>query len=183
MGRLFAVEIVYRGIFQKTLAKNIGESYLKQVYVDGYLDTMEGMIRIPTICLEEEAARKVVEDGLTTTYNLDRLGIPLVEITTAPDIKSPGQAREVALKIGEILRATGRVKRGIGTIRQDINVSIEGGARVEIKGVQELNTISRIIENEVERQKGLLEIKNKLMTTPVLVCAQNVLEIGRQRRT
>jgi glutamyl-tRNA(Gln) amidotransferase subunit E len=91
---------------------------------DGYLDTDEGRINIPTICLEEEAARKVAEDELTTTYNLDRLGIPLVEITSAPDIKSPTQAREAALKVGELLRATGKVKRGIGTIRQDINVSI-----------------------------------------------------------
>jgi glutamyl-tRNA(Gln) amidotransferase subunit E len=129
---------------------------------DGYLDTEEGRINIPTICLEEEAARKVDEDPLTTTYNLDRLGIPLVEITTAPDIKTPKQARDAALKIGELLRATGKVKRGIGTIRQDINVSIEGGARVEIKGVQELNTIPKLIENEVERQKRLIGIKNAL---------------------
>ncbi|MFQ5800805.1 MAG: Glu-tRNA(Gln) amidotransferase subunit GatE [Candidatus Hydrothermarchaeales archaeon] len=130
---------------------------------DGYMETEEGKINIPTICFEEEAARKVDEDELTTTYNLDRLGIPLIEITTAPDIKSPKQARGVALKIGELLRATGRVKRGIGTIRQDINVSIEGGARVEIKGVQDLNTTPKTIENEVERQKGLIKIKNKLI--------------------
>jgi glutamyl-tRNA(Gln) amidotransferase subunit E len=130
---------------------------------DGYLDTDEGRINIPTICLEEEAARKVAEDELTTTYNLDRLGIPLVEITSAPDIKSPTQAREAALKVGELLRATGRVKRGIGTIRQDINVSIKGGARVEIKGVQDLNRVPKIIESEVVRQKGLVEIKNKLI--------------------
>jgi glutamyl-tRNA(Gln) amidotransferase subunit E len=129
---------------------------------DGHLDTDEGRIGIPTICLEEEAARKLSEDEHTTTYNLDRLGIPLVEITTAPDIKSPGQARDAALKVGELLRATGRVKRGLGTIRQDINVSVDGGARVEIKGVQELNTIPRLIENEVTRQRGLIEVKEKL---------------------
>ncbi len=129
---------------------------------DGFLETGSGRIGIPTICLEEEAARKVSEDGLTTTYNLDRLGIPLVEITTSPDITSPKQAREVALKIGELLRATGRVKRGIGTIRQDVNISIEGGARVEIKGVQDLNTIPGLIEKEVERQKKLIDIKKEL---------------------
>jgi glutamyl-tRNA(Gln) amidotransferase subunit E len=130
---------------------------------DGHLDTPEGKIKIPTICLEEEAARKVDEDELTTTYNLDRLGIPLVEITTDPDIKSPKQARSAALKVGELLRATGKVKRGIGTIRQDINVSIPQGVRVEIKGVQDLSSIPKIIESEVERQKGLVEIKNKLI--------------------
>ncbi|MBI5253689.1 MAG: Glu-tRNA(Gln) amidotransferase subunit GatE, partial [Euryarchaeota archaeon] len=125
------------------------------VAMDGYLETDKGRIGIPTICLEEEAARKIAEEENKTIYRLDRLGIPLIEITTAPDITTPEQAREVALKIGEILRATGRVKRGIGTIRQDINISIEGGARVEIKGVQELNQIPKIIEFEVERQKKL----------------------------
>ncbi|MDI6654712.1 MAG: Glu-tRNA(Gln) amidotransferase subunit GatE [Candidatus Hydrothermarchaeota archaeon] len=127
------------------------------VALDGYLETDRGRVGIPTICLEEEAARKIAEEGKKTIYRLDRLGIPLIEITTAPDITTPEQAREVALKIGEILRATGKVKRGIGTIRQDINVSIEGGARVEIKGVQELNQIPKIIENEVERQKNLID--------------------------
>jgi glutamyl-tRNA(Gln) amidotransferase subunit E len=129
---------------------------------DGYLDTTEGRVRIPTICLEEEACRKISGDEHTTTYNLDRLGIPLVEITTEPDIKSPQQARDAALKVGELLRATGRVKRGIGTIRQDVNVSIPGGARAEIKGVQDLNTIPRLIENEVARQKGLIRSKGEL---------------------
>lgn len=128
------------------------------VALNGVLETSGGKIGIPTICLEEEAARKTSEDGNKTTYRLDRLGIPLVEIATAPDIKTPAQAREAALKIGELLRATGKVKRGIGTIRQDINVSIEGGARVEIKGVQDLNQIPKIIENEVERQKMLIAI-------------------------
>lgn len=129
---------------------------------DGYLDTEEGRIAIPTICLEEEAARKISDDQNSVTYNLDRLGIPLVEITTAPDIKSPKQARDAALKVGEILRATRLVKRGLGTIRQDINVSTKGGARVEIKGVQDLNIIPGLIENEIERQKGLIRIREEL---------------------
>ncbi len=132
------------------------------VALDGYLEMERGKIGIPTICLEEEAARKISEESKKAIYRLDRLGIPLIEITTAPVITSPEQAREVALKIGEILRATGRVKRGIGTIRQDINVSIEGGARVEIKGAQELNQIPRIIESEVERQKKLIEVEEEL---------------------
>ncbi len=85
-----------------------------------------------------------------------------MEISTAPEITSPEQAREVALKIGELLRATGKVKRGIGTIRQDINVSIVGGARVEIKGVQELNLIPKIIQNEAARQEMLLLVKEEL---------------------
>jgi len=133
------------------------------VALDGFLETNEGRVRIPTICLEEEAARLVgSENEKTIIYNLDRLGIPLIEITTAPDINSPAQAREAALKIGEILRATKKVKRGIGTIRQDINVSTEGGRRIEIKGVQELNLIPKIVENEIRRQEELTAAKNEL---------------------
>jgi len=93
---------------------------------------------------------------------LDRLGIPLVEIATGPDFSDPYTPADVALNIGQILRATGKVKRGIGTIRQDINISIKGGARQEIKGIQELGLISTVIEREVQRQVALLEIRGEL---------------------
>ncbi|MCD6573100.1 MAG: Glu-tRNA(Gln) amidotransferase subunit GatE [Thermoplasmata archaeon] len=119
-------------------------------------------IGIETICLEEDAARKIGEERNEIKYALDRLGIPLIEIATAPDIKSPKQAMEIALKIGMLLRAMKRVKRGIGTIRQDLNVSIREGARVEIKGVQELNDIPKILENEVKRQIELIEVAKEL---------------------
>lgn len=135
---------------------------------DGRLRVKGLDLHIPTICLEEEAARKIEEKGNRTIYRLDRLGIPLVEITTAPDITTPAMAREAALKIGELLRSTGKVKRGLGTIRQDINVSIEGGARVEIKGVQDLNQIPRIIEKEVERQRMLVQVNKELHNRGVL---------------
>ncbi len=132
------------------------------VAFDGFIETSQGRVGIPTICLEEEAARKVRQEGKKVVYRLDRLGIPLVEITTSPDIKTPEQAKEAARKIGDILRATGKVKRGIGTIRQDINISIEEGARVEIKGVQELDLIPEIITKEIERQKKLIEVKKEI---------------------
>ena len=119
-------------------------------------------IGIETICLEEDAARKIKEEGNRVYYALDRLGIPLIEIATKPDIKNPKQAMEIAYKIGMILRGTKKVKRGIGTIRQDLNVSIKEGARVEIKGVQELNDISKILENEVKRQIELIEVMKEL---------------------
>ena len=130
------------------------------------LDTKE-KIKIQTICLEEDAARKIREDAKTVTYRLDRLGIPLIEIATAPDITSPEQARRVALRIGQILRATRKVKRGIGTIRQDVNVSIKGGAITEIKGVQRLDLVEKVVENEVQRQLGLLEINKELIQRKV----------------
>ena len=132
------------------------------VAVDGVLETSEGRVGVPTICLEEDAARKIEENGDTVTYRIDRLGIPLIEVATTPDIKSPKHAREVAEKIGMLLRATGKVKRGLGTIRQDINVSISEGSRVEVKGVQTLNDIPKLLENEVMRQMRLVEIRKEL---------------------
>jgi len=129
---------------------------------DGGIDTSQGRVGIGILCLEEEAARIVEDRGDELVYSLDRLGIPLVEIGTAPDIVSPGHAREVAQTLGMILRSTGRVKRGLSTIRQDINVSIRGGARVEIKGVQDLNMVSEIVRLEALRQVRLLEIRDEL---------------------
>jgi glutamyl-tRNA(Gln) amidotransferase subunit E len=129
---------------------------------DGYIETSEGRVGMDVLCLEEDAAQRVGEEGDTVVFSLDRLGIPLVEIGTAPDIVSPAHARETAEQIGMILRSTGAVKRGIGTIRQDVNISIAGGARVEIKGVQELDLIETIVMYEALRQVRLLEIREEL---------------------
>jgi len=123
---------------------------------NGYLKTKNGKVKIETVCIEEDAARKVKDAKDYIVYRLDRLGIPLMEIVTAPDMNTPEQAKEVAGQIGMILKSTGRVKNGLGTIRQDVNVSIKGHTRVEIKGVQKLQDIPKLIENEVKRQ-----IKNK----------------------
>jgi len=133
------------------------------VATGGKLETKKGTITIQTICLEEDAARKVGEDSEFIDYRLDRLGIPLVEIATGPDFTDPRTPAETALKVGQLIRATGKVKRGIGTIRQDINVSIRDGARQEIKGVQELSLIPPIVEREVKRQLALLRIKAELV--------------------
>ncbi|MBU0761769.1 MAG: Glu-tRNA(Gln) amidotransferase subunit GatE [Candidatus Altiarchaeota archaeon] len=128
---------------------------------DGVLETSLGPVGVPTICLEEDAARIISEEGGVVHYRLDRLGIPLIELATDPVIKSPAHARECAEKIGSILRAT-KVKRGLGTIRQDINISIADGNRVEVKGVQDLRLISKVVEGEVERQVMLLEVLKRL---------------------
>ncbi|WP_456398328.1 Glu-tRNA(Gln) amidotransferase subunit GatE [Palaeococcus sp. (in: euryarchaeotes)] len=132
------------------------------VGMNGKVDTPWGSVGIPTICLEEDACRIVEREDGRVIYRLDRLGIPLIEIATTPDIHHPEQAKIVAKYIGDALRATRKVKRGLGTIRQDLNVSIRGGARIEIKGVQELDMIPIIIEREVERQINLLKIKEAL---------------------
>ncbi len=132
------------------------------IALGGYVDTPMGRVRIQTIALEEDAARKVEEKGGLVVYNLDRLGIPLIEIATAPDIKSPEQTEVVAKTIGLLMRLTGKVKRGIGTIRQDLNISIKGGTKIEIKGVQKLELLPKIVQYEVQRQLKLLELRDEL---------------------
>ena len=132
------------------------------VALGGSIEVGGKVIPIQHVGLEEDAARKVGEEADVVRYRLDRLGIPLVEVATAPVITDPEEAREVALAIGRIMRATGRVKRGIGSIRQDLNISIEGGAITEVKGIQELDLIPKVVENEVLRQVRLLEIRDEL---------------------
>ncbi len=132
------------------------------VAMSGRLVVDSRTIPIPMIGLEEDAARKIEQREGSIVYRLDRLGIPLVEVSTGPVIESPEEARKVALRLGSLLRATRKVKRGIGTIRNDLNISIADGARVEVKGVQELNMMSAYVENEVKRQLSLLEARDTL---------------------
>jgi len=125
-------------------------------------------IPIQHVSLEEDAARKMGEKGSLIRYRIDRLGIPLIEVTTAPVIYSPQEAEKTALAIGRILRATRKVKRGLGTIRQDLNISIRDGALTEIKGVQQLELVSKVVEYEVQRQLGLLKIRDELKKRGVM---------------
>ena len=134
------------------------------IALDGWIKVGSKVIPIQAASLEEDAARKTgtQDDGKTIRYRIDRLGIPLIELATAPVIYSPQEAEEVALAIGRILRDTGKVMRGLGTIRQDLNVSLPNGALIEIKGVQELDLIATVVEFEVQRQLGLISIKEEL---------------------
>jgi glutamyl-tRNA(Gln) amidotransferase subunit E len=131
---------------------------------NGWIKVGDKVIPMQAVSLEEDAARKTgtQDDGKTICYRIDRLGIPLIEVTTAPVIYSPVEAQEVAFAIGRILRDTGKVMRGLGTIRQDLNVSLPNGALVEIKGVQELDLISTVVEYEVQRQLRLIQVKEEL---------------------
>jgi len=140
------------GGFQRTCVTSLGGS----VVVGGKSYGLQ------QISVEEDAARKTGEEGDIIRYRLDRLGIPLVEVATAPDMYTPEEVYEVARRIGSILRSTGRVRRGIGTIRQDLNVSVKGGAVVEIKGVQDLNMMQTIVEDEALRQSRLIEVAEEL---------------------
>lgn len=118
--------------------------------------------------LEEDSAKNVGKEGKTRKFRLDRLGIPLIEIATSPDIRSPEEALATAKRIGGLLRTTGYVKRGQGTIRQDLNVSIKRGTRIEIKGVSELDLLPQYVTNEAIRQSRMLELldimKSRLIT-------------------
>ncbi len=129
---------------------------------DGKIETSFGGVGITNLNLEEDSSQILKREMKEVHFGLNRLGIPLVEIGTTPDVKRPEQAKELAEKIGMVLRSTGKVKRGLGTIRQDINISIKDGARIEIKGAQELNMIPKWVEYEVERQMRLVEIGKEL---------------------
>ncbi|MGV8086619.1 MAG: Glu-tRNA(Gln) amidotransferase subunit GatE [Candidatus Woesearchaeota archaeon] len=120
-------------------------------------------VGVDTLCLEEDAARIIKRDKDQDIYRLDRLGIPLIEIATAPDMHTPSEVKEVAAFIGMLLRSTGKVKRGLGTIRQDVNVSVAGGERAEIKGVQDLKLIDMVVELEALRQLTMLKLREEMI--------------------
>lgn len=176
---LEAVETVLTAAFMMN-AKPVSEIHvMRKTVIDGSNTTgfqrtcaiaLNGEIRVGTkkipiqhASLEEDAARKTGEkEGNTIKYRIDRLGIPLIEVATGPVIKSPKEAEEVALAIGRILRATGKVMRGLGSIRQDINISLPNGALIEIKGLQELELVSLVVEYEAQRQLNLIKIIEEL---------------------
>ena len=136
------------------------------VSTDGVLETQTGDVGIDVLCLEEDSARKLdslsTDHGEQVIYNLDRLGVPLIEIATSPDIQSPEHAKETAQALGRTLRDTRRVRRGLGSIRQDLNVSVACGDRVEIKGCQDLAWIPRIVRLEMVRQVHMYRLANEL---------------------
>ena len=130
--------------------------------VDGWIPYRDRRIGIIQLGLEEDACREVSDIGHDRVYLTDRLGIPLIETVTAPDMVTPQEVAEVAVILSNLARASGKVRRGIGAARQDVNVSIKGGQRVEIKGVSRIPTIPLLVHNEAFRQVMLLSIKSEL---------------------
>lgn len=128
----------------------------------GYLDVDGQKIGVQSICLEEDAAKLLADRETERDYSLERLGIPLVEITLEPVSAGPSEMRKIALTMGRLLRTTKKVTRGIGSIRQDVNVSVSGNGIVEVKGVQQLDQLEKVVEYEAKRQHGLLLISEKL---------------------
>ena len=145
----------------------------------GFIDVEGEKIGVQSICLEEDAAKLLGDKGSVREYSLDRLGVPLVEIALEPVEGSPTKIKKIALSLGKLLRSTKKVTRGIGSIRQDVNVSVKnGGAVVEVKGVQQLDQLEKIIEFEAERQHGLVKIAEKLNNSKFEgMTRDNVLEI------
>lgn len=157
-------------VMRKTIVDGSNTSAFQRtamVAQHGLLTTEHGTVTIPTVSLEEDACRIIKNSYSEAIYRLDRLGIPLVEIATGPEIKDPDHAKEVAEALGMLLRSTGRAKRGLGTIRQDVNVSIIGGTRIEIKGAQDLKLIPTLVAYEALRQRTLLEIKDELASRKI----------------
>jgi glutamyl-tRNA(Gln) amidotransferase subunit E len=132
------------------------------VATGGHFNAGAKRVGVQSICLEEDAA-KLIDDGKQKRqYGLDRLGVPLVEIALEPVTGKPDEIMQVALTLGRLLRASKRVARGLGSIRQDVNISLLGGAVVEVKGVQQLDQLVKVIEHETRRQHGLVLIAQKL---------------------
>ncbi len=130
--------------------------------VDGWVPYKDRKIKVIQLALEEDACREVSDVGHTITFRTDRLSMPLIEVVTAPDMKTPDEVADVGRIIGDVLRVTGKVRRGIGSVRQDVNVSIEGGERVEIKGVPRIPDFPPLVLNEAYRQHKLLNIRDFL---------------------
>ena len=130
----------------------------------GFFYTGEIKIGIQSICLEEDAAKNLGDEGHVRKFGLERLGIPLIEIATEPFNVELIEIKKIALSLGRILRSTKKVKRGLGSIRQDVNVSIKdgGGVVIEVKGVQQLDQLEKVVEYEAKRQHGLLKISKKI---------------------
>jgi glutamyl-tRNA(Gln) amidotransferase subunit E len=150
--------------FQRTAVVGLG----------GWLEAGGRKVGVQSVTVEEDAARILGEDQTSRSFALDRLGVPLVEIALDPVSGSPEFVGQLALALGRTLRSTGRVARGLGTIRQDLNVSLKGGKVVEVKGVQKLNLVPKVIQYEARRQGCLMQVSDKLKARGVseVECSQ-----------
>jgi len=140
----------------------------------GNLKVGEKKIGVQAVCLEEDAAKLLSNKQTETNYSLDRLGVPLVEIALEPVSTKPSEVKEIALTLGRLLRATRTVKRGIGSIRQDVNISVMNSGVVEVKGVQQLDQLEKIINYEAKRQHGLILIAEKLKKLSITITKEDV---------
>ena len=146
--------------FQRTMLVSTG----------GYLEVENFQkVGVQGICLEEDAAKLIsTTNPKFKEYGLDRLGIPLVEIALEPISGTPEEIVNVALTLGRLLRSSKRVTRGIGSIRQDVNISVNGGQVVEVKGVQQLSQLVKVLDYEIKRQYGMIKIAEEFRTRNIV---------------
>ncbi len=128
----------------------------------GWIEVNGKKVGVQSICLEEDAAKLLKDKENVREFSLDRLGIPLVEIALEPVSSSPSEIRKIALTLGRLLRTTRKVTRVLGSIRQDVNVSVNNSGVVEVKGVQQLDQLEKVVEYEAKRQHGLLKIAQQI---------------------
>ncbi len=137
------------------------------VGVNGWIPYKDRKIGIIQLAVEEDACREISDDGHYRVYATDRLSMPLIEVVTAPDLQDPQEVFEAGKLIGHLLRTTGKVRRGIGSVRQDVNVSVTGGTRIEIKGVPRIPLFPALTFYEAYRQHKLLELKDVIASRGV----------------
>ena len=130
--------------------------------VDGWIPYKDRKVKIVQMSIEEDSCREVSDYSHNRIYLTDRLGMPLIETVTGPDMKFPNEVAEVGWICAKLVRSTHKVRRGIGAARQDVNVSVEGGTRVEIKGVPKITMIPLLTHNEAMRQWNLLRLREEL---------------------
>jgi glutamyl-tRNA(Gln) amidotransferase subunit E len=154
------------------------------VGVDGEIPYRDRKIAIVQLGLEEDACREVSDVGHQRVYLTDRLGMPLIETVTAPDMHTPFEAAEVADILRRLVRSTGMVRTGPGAARQDVNVSVKGGTRIEIKGVAHIKHIPLLTFNEAMRQWCLLGLRNELARRGITAetFAADIIDVTRHLR-
>ncbi|MCW8816495.1 MAG: Glu-tRNA(Gln) amidotransferase subunit GatE [Ignavibacteriaceae bacterium] len=130
--------------------------------VDGWIPFKDRKVKIVQMSIEEDSCREVSDFSHNRIYLTDRLGMPLIETVTGPDMRTPYEVAEVGWICAKLVRSTHKVRRGIGAARQDVNVSVEGGTRIEIKGVPKIGMIPLLTHNEAMRQWNLLKLKEEL---------------------
>jgi glutamyl-tRNA(Gln) amidotransferase subunit E len=132
------------------------------VGVNGTLPLRGRQLSITQVSVEEDSCREVSDRGHLIVWRADRLGMPLIETVTGPDLRTPDEVAEAILLIGRVCRSTGHVRVGMGASRQDVNVSVRGGRRVEIKGVPQAGWAPALVHGEALRQYNLLQLRDEL---------------------
>lgn len=130
--------------------------------LDGWIPYKDRKVKIVQMSIEEDSCREVSDIGHERVYLTDRLGMPLIETVTEPAMQTPQEAAEVAWQCSKLVRSTYRVRRGMGAAREDLNVSVDGGTRIEIKGVPQISKIPILTYNEAMRQWNLLRLREEL---------------------